>query len=309
MMTTSSAMRESLSGGSRLRRFLIIGAALGLAAGLAACSALRLVYNQGAQWAYWWLDGYAEFTDDQEPQVRQALDQWFSWHRRTQLADYAALLDQARAEVLQDTTAERVCSWVEPLLKRRDSALEAALPAIAAIAPTLRPEQLVHIERRLDKVRRELRDDYLQDDPGDRHKAAVKRTLERIETLYGRLERPQREAVARLVAQSPWKPERWLAQRERRSAETLTLLRTLARPDVGPGQAPALLRDWMARALDPVATDDESRRYHEAVDAFNCRFGAEVQNMTSASQRKAAAERIQGWRQDLIALVGNGNGR
>lgn len=286
-----------------------MGAACTLAAGLAACSAMRLVYNQGAQWAYWWLDGYADFTDDQEPRVRDALDRWFAWHRRTQLADYAVLLDQARAQVQQDITPAQVCDWWEPLLRRRDEALEAALPAVTAIAVTLRPEQLAHVERQMGRVQRELRDDYLQDDPGERHRAAVKRTLDRIEMLYGRLDRVQRESVSRLVAQSPWKAERWVAQREQRSADTLATLRQLARPAMDPAQAQTLVRAWVARVNQRAEPDDASQRYQQEVDAYNCRFGAEVHNMTTPAQRRNAVEKLLGWRQDLMTLAGNGNGR
>jgi hypothetical protein len=283
-----------------------------LVVGLGACSALRFVYNQGSQWAYWWLDGYVDFTEDQEPRVREALDNWFAWHRRTQLTDYAALLEQARSQVQQDTTPAQVCSWVEPFSRRLDDAMEAAVPGIANIAHTLRPEQLSYFEQRLAKVRRELRDDYLQDDPDDRREAAVKRTVERIETLYGRLDRRQRESVARLVAASPWNPERWVAMRDRRARDTLATLRTLARPDTDPAQARELVRAWLNRSLEPVAPDDETRRYQEEVDAYNCKFAAEVHNMTTPAQRKTATEKIQNWRQDLITLVGNGgngNGR
>jgi hypothetical protein len=309
MMTTSSAMRESFSGGSRLQRWVIMGAACLLAAALAACSAVRLVYNQGAQWAYWWLDGYADFTDDQEPRVREALDRWFAWHRRTQLADYAALLDQARAQVQQDITPAQVCGWWDPLLQRRDEALNAALPAITAIATTLRPEQLTHIERQMEKTQRELRDDYLQDDAGDRHRAAVKRTLDRVEMLYGRLDRPQREAVGRLVAQSPWKPEHWVAQREHRAADMLATLRALARPGIDAVQAQALVRAWATRVSQRAEADEASQRYQQEVDAYNCRVGAEIHNLTTTAQRRTAVEKLLGWRQDLMNLAGSGNSR
>lgn len=287
-----------------MRRFLIIGVACLLSLGLAACSALRFVYNQGPQWAYWWLDNYADFHDDQQPRVEEALQQWFSWHRRTQLADYAGLLERARAEVQQTATPAQVCAWWEVALKRRDDAVEAAVPAISALAPMLKPDQLVNIEKQLAKTNQELREEYLQDDLQDRQEAAVKRTIERIETLYGRLDKPQREYVARMVEKSPWKPERWIAEREQSSRDTLATLRALTRADLPADQVPALVRAWTARTLKTTPRDDATQRYEDEVKDYNCRFIAEMHNLTVAKQRKYAAEKIHGWRQDLMSLAG-----
>lgn len=289
-----------------MRRFLIIGVACVLALGLAACSALRFVYNQAPQWTYWWLDNYADFHDDQEPRVAEALQQWFAWHRRTQLADYASLLDRARAEVNQPATPAQVCSWWDVALQRRDEAVEAAIPAIATLAPMLKPDQLAHIDKQLVEANEELREEYLQDDPQDRQKAAAKRTIERIETLYGRLDKPQREYVARMVAKSPWKPERWLAEREQSSREMLATLRALTRPDLAADQVPALVRTWAARALKTAPLDEATQQYEEALRDYNCQFIAEMHNLTNATQRKRAAEKIQGWRQDLMSLASQG---
>ncbi len=289
-----------------MRRFLIIGVACVLSLGLAACSALRFVYNQGPQWAYWWLDNYADFHDDQEPRVEEALQQWFTWHRRTQLADYAGLLDRARTEVNQPATPAQVCSWWDVALKRRDEAVEAAIPAITALAPMLKPEQLANIDKQLVKANNELREEYLQDDLQDRQKAAVKRTVERIETLYGRLDKAQREYVARMVEKSPWKPERWIAEREQSSRETLVTLRALTRPDLAADQVPTLVRSWAARALKTAPLDEATQRYEDEVKDYNCKFIAEMHNLTNATQRKHAVEKIQGWRQDLMSLAGLG---
>ena len=46
---------------------------------------------------YWWLDRYIDFNDTQTPRVHEAIKQWFAWHRRSQLPDYAAF-DQFIAE-------------------------------------------------------------------------------------------------------------------------------------------------------------------------------------------------------------------
>ena len=48
------------------KRLAGIIVALALALGLAACSAVRLGYANLPDLAYWWLDGYVDFSDEQE---------------------------------------------------------------------------------------------------------------------------------------------------------------------------------------------------------------------------------------------------
>jgi hypothetical protein len=70
-----------------------LSAALVLVSG---CSAIGLVYKQADTLAFRWLDRYADFDDAQSLRVREAIAAWFSWHRRTQLPDYAEPARQRR---------------------------------------------------------------------------------------------------------------------------------------------------------------------------------------------------------------------
>ena len=40
---------------------------------------------------YWWLERYIDFDETQEPRAREAVAEWFRWHRSTQLPEYAGL--------------------------------------------------------------------------------------------------------------------------------------------------------------------------------------------------------------------------
>ncbi len=278
----------------------MLGAALGL---LGACSALRFGYNQADELAYWWLDGYADFDTQQSHRVRQALTQWHSWHRRTQLPDYTALLVQAQAEVPEPSTAQRLCHWWNNGRSRLNVALEAAIPAAAELLLTLTPQQIEHLERRYAKFNAEFRDDYLQAEPSQRLKASVKRTVERAESFYGRLDDAQRERIARLVAQSPFDADLWFGERKARQQEALQMLRRLKAEGANADQAQAALRAYLERmANSPRA---EYRRYAQALEQYNCQFVADVHNSATAAQRQALVQKLKGWEADLRALSAN----
>jgi hypothetical protein len=283
---------------SRLR---IIVALSILAWGLTGCSAVRFGYNQAPELAYWWLDGYADFDDAQTLRVREGLAQWFAWHRRTQLPDYAALLARAQAELPADTTPQRVCRWWDELRQRGERAAEQALPAAAEVMSTLKPAQIQHIERRYARKNEEFRDDFLDKDPARRLDRSVQRAVERAEFLYGSLEAPQRALVAKLVAASPFDPDAWYDERVLRQQEALQLMRRLGSENATRDTALATLRAYGERmARSPR---EPYRRYQEKLETYNCGFAASLHNATTPAQRQAAVAKLKGWEADFRALA------
>ena len=274
------------------------------------CSAIRLGYSQAPELLYWWLDGYADFDDAQTRRVRDALARWFAWHRRTQLPDYAALLARAQAEAPADTTPDKACAWWSDLRSRADKAFAAAVPFAAELMPTLSAEQIQHVERRFAKSNDEFRDEYLKEDPVQRRKDAVKRGVERAETLYGKLDDAQRERVAAAVAASPFDPELWLAERQRRQQDALQVLRSVAAMNAERDREriEAALQGWADRI--EASPRPGYRRYAEQLTRYNCKVSAELHNSTTPAQRQAAVAKLKGWETDLRALAAaaNGNG-
>jgi hypothetical protein len=268
---------------------------------VSGCSALRIGYSQAPDLVYWWLDGYIDFNSAQTPRVRAALTQWFAWHRRTQLPDYAALLVRTQSEVLADTSAARVCEWQVDLVKRANTAFDHAVPAAADILLTITPQQITHLERRYAKNNEEFRDDYLQPDLRKRAELTLKRTVERAEMLYGRLDDAQRARMAQALTRSPFDPEAWFAERRQRQQEALQLLRTIVAGGATREQVQTGLRTYADHLQR--SPQDAYRRYSERLMEFNCGFAATLHNGTSAAQRRAAAKTLAGWEGDLRALV------
>lgn len=267
----------------------------------AGCSALRFGYNQAADLAYWWLDGFVDFNELQTVKVRDALANWFVWHRGTQLPDYAQLLVRAQVEVVADSTPARVCDWWAVVAARMNTAFERAVPAGADLMLSIGPKQVQHMERRYAKANDEFRDEFLQADPAKRRKVSVDRAIERAELLYGKLEDEQREQVARSVANSPFDAELWFSERKRRQQDALQILRRLSAEGASRDKAEAALRAYIDRwSRSPR---EEYRRYSENLTAFNCAFAASLHNSTSAAQRQVAVQKLKGWEADVRALA------
>ncbi len=267
------------------------------------CSALRVSYGQGPLLAFWWLDSRVAFSADQAPRVRAALSDWFAWHRATQLPDYAQALDEAGALVASNITPTQACSLAEAWQRRAERAFERAVPAVTEQLRSLSAEQINHLERRQADKLKEAVAEYLQPDLTERRKAALTRSLDRAEALYGSLDETQRQLLATSQAASPFDPERWLAERRARNVD---LLRNL--------------RQWQAEQADGATVQAGVRRlaaefgrsprpgyqaYSRRLLQANCEQVAQLHNSTSTAQRQHAAGKLAGWRDDLRSLADN----
>lgn len=285
------------------RTLLTLGALL-----LAGCSVLRLAYDQAPQFAYWWIDGYVDVDDAQSPRVRDALERWFTWHRRNQLPEYAALLSRAQREIVENVTPAALCGWTAEAQRRIDVALEEALPAAAELMLTLTPAQLRHIERRFKKAQDEMRADFLQPDLAERKAEALDRAVKRAENLYGRLEPAQREWLAAQLDKSFFDPERWQAERRLRQQETVRTLTTVAAAARASTDRAVVLAQarTAARGLAEQMTRSprpDYRAYQQRLLQENCAVAAGLHNLTTPAQRQTARTKLKGWEDDVRSLA------
>jgi Family of unknown function (DUF6279) len=280
-------------------RCWIIGACLLL---LAGCSAVRLAYNQAPHLMYWWLNGYVDFDAEQGDRARDALADWFAWHRATQLSDYADLLATAQRQILNDVTPGEVCQWADELRKRLEAGYERGVPAMAELVRTLKPQQLQRVERRYRKADDEFRDEYLQTTRAEQLEESNKRAISRAESIYGDLNEGQRALLAQGIADSPFDPGRWLGERQLRQREIVEMLRLLRAQHADAARIEAALRVFAEHAAQSPRAD--YRDYQRRLFDHNCRLIARLHNSTTPAQRQRGADKLKGWEDDLRTLAG-----
>lgn len=280
----------------------IIGVLVLLAlAALGGCSSVRLGYNNGAWLTWWWLDGYVDFSAEQAPQVRRGLEQLFEWHRATQVPAYAALLASAQTQITEPTTPALACRWQEQVRELLEPTLQRALALAAEQLPGLSEAQFRHIAQRYAKGNEGMRDEFLQPDAAERRAASVKRVLDRAERLYGRLDEAQTGIIRDGVTASPFDPELWLNERQRRQRDVLATLRRLAAAHADADERLAALR--MLLAYTERSPDPAYRSYQLKLTQYNCAFAAQIHNATTPAQRLRAREVLKDWEDDLRSLI------
>jgi hypothetical protein len=277
----------------------IIGG-LALAVALAGCSAVKLGYNNLPDLAWWWLDGYMDFSDAQRTPVKDELTRLHQWHRSTELPRYAELLARVEQMAAADTTPEQVCRLADEARIRFLALAAQSEGAIAAIAPLLAPEQLRHLAQRYESNAKDFRKEWVDVPLAERRERHYKQFLQRLEDTYGRLDDAQRAVLRQRIEASRFEPSQVLSEMRRRQADTLQTLRQL-RAGVPPQEARLQVKALVDRGQSPP--DADARRYREAVTEDNCALVAAVHNATTPSQRQSAARRLRAYQRDLADLV------
>ncbi|MEP6791664.1 MAG: DUF6279 family lipoprotein, partial [Ramlibacter sp.] len=236
---------------------------LGLAAAMAGCSAIKLGYNTLPEFAYWWLDGYVDFTDAQGPRAREDLARLQQWHRTQELEKYAELLHKVELLAPAQLNAEQVCGVVKEIRDRLQAVAEHAEPALVTLALGLAPEQLQHLERKYTKNSAAYRKEWVSLAPADSAEKRFKQVLERSEMIYGNLDEPQLVILRQQIEQSAFDAKVIFADRQRRHQDALATLRKLAGQPVSMDEARRFMRGLVERWQE--SPDPTYRAWQEAL--------------------------------------------
>ena len=274
---------------------------LALAATLAGCSTIKLGYNNLDDIAYWWLDSYIDFSDEQATRVREDLASLHAWHRSHELQPVIAILQDMERLASGDVTPAQVCVFVQLGRERFNAVTDRAEPAAVTLAMGFTAEQLQHLQRKYDKNDAEYRKQWVRIPRAEQKEKRFEQFLERSETFYGTLGEPQRAVLQGLVEQSIFEPERMLAERMRRQQDALDTLRKLAGQPIAFNEARALLRGYLERVQEPP--EPAARRYQQALVDEACRNISVLHNSTTAAQRDAAVRRLRAYQRDLRDLL------
>lgn len=286
-----------------LDRSRMVGIIVALAAtlALAGCSAVKLGYTTLPDLAYWWLDGYADFSDDQRTQVRADLARLQAWHRRDELPRLAHMLDDLAGRLPQEIAPQQACAFVHGLETRADALAQVAEPSVVALATSLDARQLRHIERKFQRRNQRYREEWVDPDIPERQAKRFEQFLDRFEMLYGRLDAPQRAVLREGIARSAYDAARILADRQRRQQDLLQVLQRVTGPEAGPELARAELRAWLQRARH--SPDLAYRGWQEGLVQEGCALFSAVHASTTAAQREHAVRKLRGWQRDLHELA------
>lgn len=282
---------------SRLRLLFLIG----LVSLLAACSSIRFTYNHGDTLLYWWLNNYLDLDSDQSGFVKRDIDNLFQWHRKTQLKDYVGLLQTGQRQLAGNLSSAELHSDYDEIRARTELLAFKALPELADLARTVKPEQITQMERKFAKNNEDYRKKFMRGDIEDQQKARYKKSMEQFELWFGRFSSEQ-EAILRKASDArPLNNDIWLEERVRRQKRIVAVVRKIQQEKLSKDATIAQLHGLVRELFDRLQSP-ERKAFYDNYEESTIQMILTAVKIATPAQKANAQKRMQGWIEDFNVL-------
>lgn len=286
------------SASQTLRRLFLIA----LIGALAACSSLRLAYNNGDTLLYWWLDGYVDLNSDQKGWVKNDIDKLFQWHRKTQLEDYIQILQTGQRQLAGNPTAADLAGDFDEIKKRTQRLLLQAKPELADLARSLQPDQIDTLDKKFASNLDDFRKKNMKGDREAQQKFRYKKSMEQFELWFGKFTTEQEVQIRKASDARPLDNELWLAERQRRQRAILNLVRKVQQEKLGKEPTMALI-DTLVKDSFNRLDSSEHKAFFDASEKGTIDLILTVIRVATPQQKAHAQQRMQGWIGDFQSLA------
>ena len=260
---------------------------------LAGCTALRLAYDNADTYLLFRANSYLDLDARGSDELDERIDEFFAWHRRTALPQYARLADDAAKRMARGLSREDLVWGYDSLVANARQSLRFAAERVAPLLDRLTPQQVAHMEKRFADDNRKFAREYLRGSEAERRKRRARRVEERLEDWVGNLTSAQAERVRQFSERAPLYDELRAKDRQRMQAEFADMIRKR--------EAQKRLPDWIAnweRGRDP-AHNAASERFRQDYMTLIL----ELDKTLAPEQRGRAAANFRRYAEDFRVLA------
>jgi hypothetical protein len=259
-----------------------------------SCSLVRLGYNYGETLSYWWLDSYVDFDAGQKIWFKDRLANWFAWHRKTQLKDYANLLTQEQKRLQHPATQAELLTEYEGLRARAVVLVDKALPELADLALSLQLAQIEHIQKKFASNNEIYRKDYLRGGVAQRQQFRYKKVMEQAEYWFGSFS-PEQESLIRKASDArPLNNELRMAVRLKLQQDLIQLLKKIQTEKPSREATVRMLKEYSNNIIEHYG-GVEHQVFFDASRDDMANMVMVMINCTTPRQKQHAVERLQQW--------------
>ena len=266
---------------------------------LGACSTLRLSYNNAETVLRYMAWDYFDADSEQADSLQDQFVRLRNWHRSSELPGYVSTLTSAK-ERFEKGVSRTDVEWAITTIRNhfRLFAARAARDA-SPVLMTLRPEQIVALERKFSRENRRYAERWIEGDANTRTRRRVDRMIDQFEEWTGNLSRAQKALVERFVNSHSDEFERRFGERQRWQGEVLALLK---RQKNLPELSASLVR------LFSEPDSGRSREYITYMNRWETNLAGLIVDLNAtldADQKSHVLSRIERYREDFLALSGS----
>jgi hypothetical protein len=286
-------------GGVLRLRNIVLMALIVLAAG---CSSLRLAYNHGDTLLYWWLNAYVDLDSDQKEWVKKDIDNLFSWHRKTQLNDYIQVLQNGQRQLAGNPTAAELQADYNDIKSRTQLLLFKALPELADLARSLKPEQIAAMDKKFTSNNADFRKKNMKGDKEQQQKFRYQKSMEQFELWFGSFTSEQEAIIRKASDARPLDNDIWLDERMRRQKNIVALAQKVQREKLSKDATMALLHTLIKDSFDRME-QSERKAFFDSYNDATIQLVLTVIKVATPAQKAHAQKRMQGWIDDFRSLA------
>ncbi|GAB3401984.1 DUF6279 family lipoprotein [Massilia agilis] len=275
---------------------------IAMVAAAAGCSTIKFTYNHGDTLLYWWLNAYVDLDSDQSTWVKQDIDKLFLWHRQTQLRDYAGLLTNMQRQLAGNPTQADLLSDYRDIKARTELLAFKALPELADLAMSMRPDQIEQMQKKFNKNNADFRHKYMSGDVEHQHKVRFDKSMDQFELWFGHFSRDQEAVLRRASDARPLDNEIWLQERMMRQQKIVKLLRRVQQERLNKEQTMAAIHTLLRDFFDRFDAPDRKAFFDAYVDSTS-KYILTAIRLATPEQKAHAHKRMQGWINDFNALA------
>ena len=269
---------------------------------VAACSTIRFSYNHGDTLLYWWVDAYLDLESSQKASVKRDIDELFLWHRKTQLRDYAQLLATGQRQLAGNMTQADLVNDFRDIKNRTELLLFKALPELADLARSVKPEQIARMEKKFASNNDDFRKKFLRGDNEKRQKMRYEKSMEQLELWFGSFSREQEDKIRKASDARPLDNDIWLDERIRRQGRIIAMLNRIQKEKLSRDATIALIHQQVREIFDRFDAPDRKAFFDAYIDATAQMVLTAIRIATPA-QKAHAQKRMQGWIDDFNTLA------
>ena len=268
---------------------------------MAGCSSIKLSYNHGDTLLYWWLNAYVDLDTDQKGWVKQDIDHFFQWHRKTQLKEYQQVLGNAQKQLQGAVTQQMLMSDYDDIRARTQTMLQKAAPELADLARSLKPEQIAQMEKKFNANNDEYRKKFVRVDTAKRQKLRYDKAMEQFELWFGSFSSEQKAVIRKASDARPLDNEIWLDERARRQKNVLNLVQKVQHEKLSKEATVVQVQNLIKESFERM-NNAERKPFFDAYNNGTAQMVLTVINMATPAQKAHAQQRLQGWIDDLRTL-------
>jgi hypothetical protein len=269
---------------------------------VAGCSSIRFTYNHGDTLLYWWLNNYLDLDSDQSGFVKKDIDNLFQWHRKTQLKDYTQLLANGQRQLAGNMTHADLMGDYRDIKARTELLAYKALPELADLARTVRPEQIAQMERKFAKNNEDFRKKFMRGDLEDRQKARFKKSMEQFDLWFGRFSSEQETVLRKASDARVLDNDIWLDERMRRQKRIVAVLRKVQQERLSKDATIAALHNLVKDLFDRFEAP-ERKAFFDTYTEQTVQMILTAVKIATPAQKAHAQKRMQGWIEDFTMLA------